>query len=101
MGSAGVQSPSHTIEFKGVLFNSAQTGTILFFRRRRGIVEDHVEQSGVNLQIAVVLEEAELAELVHEGAHARPRRADCLREPDGGLRTVPAGSGHGVMRVPA
>jgi hypothetical protein len=44
------------------------------------VVQDHVQQRVVDLQNPVVLDEPELAEFVHEPAHARPRGADDLRE---------------------
>jgi hypothetical protein len=43
-------------------------------------VKDHVQQGIVNLKGSVVLDEPELAELVHEEAHARSRRANYFRE---------------------
>lgn len=42
------------------------------------VVQDHIEQGIVDFEVAVVLDEPELAELAHEGAHAR-----CLRLRDG------------------
>src|SRR5580692_10685615 len=44
----------------------------------RLVVEDQVQQRGVDLDAAIVLDQAELAELVHEEADARARRADHL-----------------------
>ena len=35
-------------------------------------MQDYIEQRAVNVHVAVVLDEAELAELVHEEADARP-----------------------------
>src|SRR5712672_2256059 len=45
-----------------------------------GIAPDHIQERGMDLQVAIVGNEPELAELVHEGADARPRRADHLGE---------------------
>src|SRR3989442_3194943 len=44
------------------------------------IAEDDVEQRAVDLQPAVILDEAQLPELVHEEADARAGRADHLRQ---------------------
>jgi hypothetical protein len=44
------------------------------------IVTDDVQQGIVDLQLAVVLNESELSELVHKMAHARPRRPDHFGE---------------------
>ena len=41
-------------------------------------MQRHVQQGIVKLQCPVVRDETELAELVHELAHARPRGADHL-----------------------
>jgi hypothetical protein len=42
------------------------------------VVQDHVQQRVMDLQVSVVLDEPELAEFVHESAYARPRGADHL-----------------------
>ena len=42
-------------------------------------MDDHVQERGVHLQGAVVLDEAELAEFVHEVIDPRPRRSPDLR----------------------
>src|SRR6185312_417700 len=44
------------------------------------VVQHHVQERIMNLQVSVVLDKSELAELVHEGAHPRPCSADHLRE---------------------
>src|SRR4029453_2450962 len=44
------------------------------------VVQDHIQKGIMDLQVTVVLDEPELAELVHEAAYARPRGADHLRE---------------------
>src|SRR5512147_3150490 len=46
----------------------------------RSVVNNDVQERGMNLQSAVVLDEAELAELVHEEVDARARRPDARRE---------------------
>src|SRR5438477_8069857 len=43
-------------------------------------VQDQVQQRAMNLYLAVVIDESQLAEFVHEEAHARPRGADHLRQ---------------------
>ena len=43
-------------------------------------MKDHVQQGIVDFQGAVVLDEPELAELVHKKAHARPRRSNHFGE---------------------
>jgi len=50
------------------------------FIRKCSIVQDHVEQGLVDPDAAVVFNEAQLAEPVHEKAHARAGSADHLRE---------------------
>jgi hypothetical protein len=42
------------------------------------IVEDRVQQGGVNLDAAIVFDEAKLPKFVHENAYSRARRADHL-----------------------
>src|SRR6202049_4756472 len=44
------------------------------------IVQDHVQQGIMDFQFSVVFNIAQLAELVHEKAHARSGLADHLRE---------------------
>ena len=46
----------------------------------RIVVKDHVEQRIVDLKGPIVFDEPELAELIHEVADARPRRADHFRQ---------------------
>ena len=42
------------------------------------VVQHDIQQRGVNLHIAVVLDEAQFAEFIQKSAHARPRGADHL-----------------------
>ena len=46
--------------------------------KRKLIVEGDIEEGAVHGQATVVLNKAQLAELVHEETHARPRSADHL-----------------------
>lgn len=48
--------------------------------RGRSIVQDHSQQGVVDLEAAVVVDEPEPPELVHEEVHARAGGADHLRE---------------------
>jgi hypothetical protein len=52
--------------------NSAQVGEILFLASSElGVVmQDHIQQRMVHLHVSVIIDEPELAELVHEEAHA-------------------------------
>ena len=45
---------------------------------RSVVVQDHIQQRAVDAQTAVVFDEAELAEFVHEKAHPRAGSADHL-----------------------
>src|SRR5258708_33963376 len=54
------------------LFQSARTRTL--------VPQHDTQQRVVDLDIAVVPDEAQFPELVHEGVHARPGRADDLRQ---------------------
>jgi hypothetical protein len=45
----------------------------------RLLAQDHVQQGTVDLDIAVVINEAQSPKFVHEEADARSRRADDLR----------------------
>src|SRR5439155_14194704 len=47
---------------------------------RRGVVQHDTQERVVNLEAVVVVDEAELPELVHEEIHARSRRPDHFRE---------------------
>ena len=49
-------------------------------RQSRSVVENDREQRVVNRDIAVVLDESQVPELVHEEVHARPRGPDHLRK---------------------
>jgi len=44
-------------------------------------VQNRVQQRAMDCNAAVVIYEAQLAELIHEKADARARRADHLRKP--------------------
>jgi hypothetical protein len=44
------------------------------------IVQNHVQQGTVNLDMAVVINKAQFPKFVHEKTHARSRRADHLRQ---------------------
>jgi hypothetical protein len=44
------------------------------------IVQNHVQQGTVNLDMAVVINKAQFTKFVHEKTHARSRRADHLRQ---------------------
>src|SRR5688500_15630432 len=44
------------------------------------LVQDHVQQRTVDLDVAVVSNKAELSKLIHEKADAGSRRADHLRQ---------------------
>lgn len=46
----------------------------------RLVVQDHIQQRIVYFEVAVVADEAQLPEFVHERAHTRPRGADNLGE---------------------
>jgi hypothetical protein len=46
----------------------------------RLIVENQVQQGAVDLNMAIVINKAQLPKFVHEKAHARSRRADHLRQ---------------------
>src|SRR6188474_3560350 len=52
----------------------------MFSYEHPSIVQHHAEKSAVDLQAAVVLDEAELSELVHEKVHTRTGRAHHLGE---------------------
>jgi len=43
-------------------------------------MQNDVQQRGVDLYVAVVINEAQFAKLVHEKAHAGARRTDHLRK---------------------
>ena len=43
-------------------------------------MQDEIQQRTVDLDAAVVVNEAEFSKLVHEKAHARPGRSDHLRK---------------------
>jgi hypothetical protein len=47
---------------------------------RASVVQHDTEEGAVDFQTAVVVDEPELSELVHEEVHTRPRRPDHLRE---------------------
>src|ERR1700730_6758037 len=44
------------------------------------VVQDHIQQGIMDLDFSVVFDEAQFAEFVHEEAHARPGRANHLRQ---------------------
>ena len=41
-------------------------------------MQHNIQQRRVNLHVAVVLDEAQLAEFIHKSVHPRPRGADHL-----------------------
>src|SRR5579859_1686676 len=47
---------------------------------RQAIVQDHVEQRFVYTDLPVVVDEAELAEAIHEKTHPGPGSADHIRQ---------------------
>src|SRR5437879_11202254 len=44
------------------------------------VVQDNAQQGAADLQVAIVVDEAELPELVHEDVHTRAGRTDDLRQ---------------------
>src|ERR1700686_4346542 len=46
----------------------------------RIIMENDIQQGAMDLKVAVVIDEAQLAEFIHEEAHPRSRRADHFRQ---------------------
>src|SRR6202011_1347567 len=46
----------------------------------RLVVQNHVQQGIMDLKFSVVFDKAQFAEFVHKKAHARPGRADHLRQ---------------------
>src|SRR6476620_3588993 len=44
------------------------------------LVQNHVQQGTMDFQGSIVFDKTQLAEFVHEKAHARPGRADHLRQ---------------------
>src|SRR5882757_4112769 len=76
------------------MFASAQSRNNLAAGLRRLVPQDDTQQRAVNLQMAVVLDEAQLPEFVHELADTGTCRADdlsqCLLADRGGDRLRPA-----------
>jgi hypothetical protein len=44
------------------------------------VVQNHVQQGGMNFQFPIVLDKAQSAEFIHKEAYARSRRADHFRQ---------------------
>ena len=51
-----------------------------FFQKRNLLVEHDVEQRTVNLQPAVIVNEAQLSESIHEEVNSCPSRTDHFRQ---------------------
>jgi hypothetical protein len=62
------------VEIEGFLLAGAINNTA-----RTLVVQDDIQQRTVDLQLAVVLDEAQLPESVHEKADSRTSRADHFR----------------------
>ena len=68
------------INLKSVVARAARLILLLIPVNLRPLLQDRIQQRTVDLYVAVVTDEAQFPEFVHEGTDARSRRADHFRQ---------------------